>query len=102
MLAQVSVFPLGEGTSISKYVAEAVDEIDRSQLEYRLTAMGTILEGDWDDVMKVLKKVRERVLKMSRRIYMTVSIDERRSDRRRRIEAKVKAVEEILKKNLKK
>jgi uncharacterized protein (TIGR00106 family) len=101
MLANVSIFPLGKGESVGKYVAEALDEIDKSGLDYRLTAMGTIIEGEWDDVMALVKRVRTRLLKSVGRVYLSLTIDER-SDKRRRIEAKVKSVEEQLGKNLKK
>ena len=101
MLVQVSLFPLDKGASVSKYVAEAVDVIDKSGLDYRLTAMGTLIEGDWDPIMKVLKKMREKMIKRSERVYMTIAIDDRK-DRRRRLEAKVKAVEDVLGKTLRK
>ncbi len=97
----MSIFPIGKGASLSKYVAEALDEIDKSGLDYRLTAMGTVIEGDWEPVMRTLKKVRDRVLKISDRVYMTVSLDDKK-DKRRRIEEKVKSVEDILGKRLKK
>ncbi len=101
MLVNFSVFPIGKGDSIRKYVAEAVEEVDKSGLDYRLTAMGTVVEGEWDEVMKLMKKIRDRVLKMSDRIYLSITIDDRK-DKRRRIEAKVKAVEALLGKSLKK
>ena len=101
MLAQVSVFPIGKGCSMSKVVAEAVDEIDKSGLDYRLTAMGTVIEGEWDEVMKVIKKARERVLKRSDRVYITIAIDERKG-RRPRMDSKVRIVEDVLHKNLRK
>ena len=101
MLANISVFPLGKGASVGRYVAEAIEEVDKSGLDYRLTAMGTILEGEWDDIMKVLKKMRDCVLKSSERVYMSVVIDDR-PDKRRRMESKVKSVEAILGKSLKK
>ena len=101
MLAQFSVFPIGKGESLRKYIAEALDEVDKSGLDYRLTAMGTVVEGDWDDVMKLMKKIRDKLLKVSERIYMSITVDDRK-DKRRRIEAKVRAVEEALGKSLKK
>ena len=101
MLANVSVLPIGKGVSMSAYVAEAVDIVDKSGLDYRLTAMGTVIEGDWDSVMAVVKKMRDRVLKRSDRVYLSISIDDR-ADKRRRIEAKVKSVESLLSKNLRK
>jgi uncharacterized protein (TIGR00106 family) len=101
MIANISIFPIGKGASLSEFVAEAVDEADKSGLDYRLTAMGTIVEGEWDAVMKLVKKMRERLLKRSERIYLTIAIDERK-DERRRLEAKAKNVENILSKNLRK
>ena len=102
MLAQVSIFPLDKGDSVSKFVAEAVDEIDKSGLDYRVTAMGTVIEGEWDPIMKILKKMREKAIKRSKRVYMTIAIDDHPGDRRRRIESKVKSVEQILGKTLRK
>ena len=101
MLVILSVFPIGKGTSLSKYVAEAIQEIEKSGLDYRLTAMGTVIEGDWEPVMKLIKKVRDRLLHVSERVYMTVSIDDKK-DRRRRIEDKVRSVENALGRSLKK
>ena len=101
MLAQVSVVPLGVGVSLSRYVADALYEIDGSGLDYRLTAMGTVIEGNWDQVMGVLRKVHDRLFQESERLLMYVSLDDRK-DKPSRIGAKVKAVEEILGKVLKK
>ena len=86
---------------MSKPVAAIVAEIDKSGLDYRLTAMGTIIEGDWGAVMKLLKKLRDRALRDSERVYMTISIDEKK-DRRRRIEEKIHTVESLLGKSLRK
>lgn len=101
IIANISIFPLGKGASLSAQVAEAVQEVDKSGLDYRLTAMGTIVEGEWDTVMKLLKRMRDRVMKRSGRIYLAVTIDDR-NDKRRRLEAKVKSVENALSKSLRK
>ena len=45
--------PLTQGESVSTYVARSLDIIDKSGLPYQLTPMGTILEGEWDEVMAV-------------------------------------------------
>ena len=101
MLAQVSVVPLGVGTSVSNYVADALDVIDKSGLDYRLSAMGTVIEGDWDQVMGTLKKVHDRIMNESDRLLMYVSLDDRK-DKEQPIDAKVKVVEKALGKPLKK
>ncbi len=101
MLAQIAVFPIGKGASLSKHVAACVDEIEKSGLDYQLTSMGTIVEGEWDEVMKLLKKVRDRAMKSADRLYVTVAIDDRKG-KGRRIEGKVRSVESLLGKPLKK
>jgi len=101
MLAQLSVVPLGQGVSVSRHVATALEIIDQSGLDYRLTAMGTVIEGEWDSVMSVLKDVHDRLLKDSDRVLMYVSLDDRK-DKGKRIDAKVEVVEKMLGKKLKK
>ncbi|MBN2654102.1 MAG: MTH1187 family thiamine-binding protein [Nitrospirae bacterium] len=77
MLAQFSVIPLGVGDSLSEKIAGIVDIVDRSGLEYKLTAMGTIVEGNWDELMELLNRCRQEALKSSDRVYITVAIDDR-------------------------
>ena len=95
MIAQVSVFPIGKGVSIGPIVAAAVREIDKSGLEYRLTAMGTILEGEWEPLMKVLKRVHRQTLKKCGRVYMTIALDDRKG-KKGLIVSKVRSVERLL------
>lgn len=101
MLAHVSIFPVGKAESLGPFIAEAVNEIDKSGLDYRVTSMGTTIEGEWDAVMKVVKRMRDKMLKRSDRVYLTISIDDRKG-KARRIESKVKSVENILGKQLRK
>ena len=54
-LVSVAIVPLGVGDSLSAHVAEIVKVIETSGLPNRTTAMSTEIEGDWDDVMKVVK-----------------------------------------------
>jgi uncharacterized protein (TIGR00106 family) len=101
IVASVSIIPVGKGESAGAIVAEAVDEADKSGLDYRLTAMGTVVEGEWDAVMKLVKKMRDRVMKKAPRAWITVTIDDR-NGKRSRLEAKVKSVERRLAKSLRK
>ena len=55
-LVSVAIVPLGVGDSLSDYVAEVVRVIKESGLPNRTTSMATEIEGDWDDVMKVVKE----------------------------------------------
>lgn len=54
VLLEFSMAPGGKGESVSEYVARILDVIDRSGVPYQLTPMGTILEGEWDQVMGVV------------------------------------------------
>ena len=54
-LAAIAIVPLGAGDSLSSYVAEVVKVIEASGLPNRTTSMSTEIEGDWDDVMAVVK-----------------------------------------------
>lgn len=101
MLMNLSVYPVGSGASLSKLVAEAINEIDRSGLDYRLTSMSTIVEGDWESLMKLANKIREKLMKKVDRVILTITIDDKK-DRRRRIESRVKSIEDILGKTLRK
>ncbi|MCE5312473.1 MAG: MTH1187 family thiamine-binding protein [Nitrospiraceae bacterium] len=101
MIAQFSMVPVGAGTSLSEKIACIADIIDKSGLDYRLTAMGTIVEGSWEEVMSLLKLCRDEVMKSCDRVYITVAIDERK-DKSGRITGKTDAVENRLGRQLKK
>ena len=77
MLAQFSIAPLDRGESLSKYVAEIIDLIDNSGLEYRLGAMSTTVEGDVDEVFELIKACHLRMRLFSRRVSTHITIDDR-------------------------
>jgi len=55
-LVSVSIYPMNtKGEGLSAYVAEVIKVIEASGLQSRTTAMSTEIEGDWDDVMRVIK-----------------------------------------------
>ena len=77
MIAEFKVVPVGSGESLSKYVAECVKIVDKSGLRYKLTPMGTIIEGDLDKVLEVIKACHLKVREMSDRVVTTIEIDDR-------------------------
>jgi len=77
MIAAFSIVPLGKSESLSGYVAQAFQVIEESGLAYEQHAMGTNLEGDWDDVMAVIKACRDRLLESSNRVSLSIKIDDR-------------------------
>ena len=68
VLLEMSITPLGVGDSVSHYVAECVDLVDQSGLDYELHAMGTIVEGELDQVLDLMRRCIEQVAKQSDRV----------------------------------
>lgn len=98
-LANVTVIPLGTGsTSLSKYIADCVKEIERSGIKHTLTPFGSVLEGDLDEIFEVIKRIHEVPFKYGvMRVATLVNIDDRR-DKKASAEQKIKSVQEKLKK----
>ena len=79
VVAEISAFPIGEGESLSKSVAETVRVIKESGLKYQLGAMGTAVEGEWRQIIKLFTKCRNQLIASHNRIYLMLKIDERKS-----------------------
>ena len=80
-LVEVSIIPLGtETTSVSQYVARAVGVLQGERdIKYELTAMGTIIEGDLDHLLTLVRKMHEAVFDAGiTRVVTTIKIDDRR------------------------
>ncbi len=101
MLVQFSIVPLGVGVSISSYVAKVIKIVDESGLPYKLHAMGTIVEGEWEEIMSLIKKCRDTLMEEVERIVIDIKIDDRKGATGR-IEGKVRSVEEKVGKAVKK
>jgi len=101
MLVQFSIIPLGKGPSIGCDVARVLKIVDNSKLPYKINPMGTVIEGTWDQVMKLIKKCHKTVMENGERVVTTISIDDRKG-KPGRIDQKVRSVEKRLGKSLKK
>lgn len=77
MLVAFSVTPLGAGDSVGDVVAEAVRVVRESGLPNETDAMFTILEGEWDEVMSVVKRCIEVVEQRAPRVSVVMKIDHR-------------------------
>ena len=95
MIAEFSVVPVGRGEELADLVAQVVDIIDRSGLPYQLTAMGTLIEGDWDSVLALIKECHLQMRQHASRVLTRVSIDDR-DGARNRLTGKIRDVEKIL------
>lgn len=77
-LLEFSITPLGAGESVGQYVARAVDVVDKSGLDYRLHAMGTVVEGDVGQLLDLLKRAIDAVSADCDRVSVSAKIDVRK------------------------
>ena len=91
-ILELSMFPVDKGESLSSYVARVLDVIDQSGLPYSLNPMGTVIEGDWDEVMAVVRRCHQALEQDCARIVTTMKIDYRKGAKPR-MAAKIESVE---------
>ena len=95
VLLEFSMSPMDKGTSLSKYVSRSLDVVDRSGLSYRLNPMGTVLEGEWKDCMRVVADCFEAMSGECERITCSIKVDYRRG-KDGRMDSKIASVEKLL------
>ena len=101
MLIEFSIIPIGVGSSLGDQLAEVLKIVDASGLPYKINPMGTVIEGERDEIMKLIKKCHNTVMKTGERAVTTISIDDRKG-KPNRIDEKVKSIERRIGKSLKK
>jgi uncharacterized protein (TIGR00106 family) len=101
MLIEFSIVPVGSGSSIGDRLAEVLKIVDESGLPYKINPMGTVVEGEWDELLNLVRKCHNAVLKNEERVLTSISVDDRKG-RPNRLDEKVKSVERRLGKQLKK
>lgn len=98
IIAEVVVVPLGTATpSLSQYVADVEKVLQKfTSIKTMLTPMSTIIEGDLDEVLHIIREIHEvPFLKGALRVSTRISIDDRR-DKPVTIDSKLKAVQSKL------
>ena len=93
MIAQLSVYPIGEGTSLSRFVKKGVSVIEESGYNYEIGGMSTSIEvPDLDALFELIKRVHAaHVDEGARRLVIDLKVDDRR-DKKATIETKKSAV----------
>ncbi|MDH5543846.1 MAG: MTH1187 family thiamine-binding protein [Nitrospinota bacterium] len=99
VLLEFSMSPMDKGESLSKYVSRSLEIIDKSGLPYRLNPMGTVIEGDIDEVLGVVKACFEKMSQDCSRISTIIKMDYREG-KSGRLDSKIKSIEEKLGKKL--
>lgn len=93
-VVELTLVPIGtQKTSCSPFVAAAYDAVkDNDKVEIRLNPMGTVLEGDIDELFACVRKMQEAVFEAGAdRVYSVVKIDDRR-DKKANLDQKVNSV----------
>lgn len=99
MLLEFSMFPTDQGESVGAYVARSLEIIEASGLPYRLNPMGTVIEGEWDELLAVVKKCYERMAADCNRLSCSIKIDWRRN-KGNQLATKIESVEKRLRRKL--
>jgi len=95
MIIEFSVVPVGRGEELAGPVARILDIIDKSGLPYQLTPMGTIIEGEWAEVMAVVTACFEAMRADCDRVSTSIRIDYRAGPGGR-LKSKVSSIEQKL------
>ena len=93
MIAQLSVYPIGEGTSLGRFVKKGVAVIEASGLSYEVGGMSTSVETpDLDTLFDLIKKVHAaHVAEGAHRVVIDLKVDDRR-DKKATIASKKRSV----------
>ena len=97
-ILEISVVPIGvDGTSLSPYVADCIRILKQEKVRYELTAMGTNIEGELKDLLRIALKMHQAPFKKGApRVLTTIKIDDRK-DKKGTLTGKKKAVQKKLK-----
>ncbi|UCF49641.1 MAG: MTH1187 family thiamine-binding protein [Thermoplasmatales archaeon] len=93
IISQLSIAPVGEGTSLSSFVRIVIDTLRKHNVKFATNDMATILETEnLDALFRVVKEAHNAVIKAgAKRVITELKIDDRK-DKEVTIGSKVKAV----------
>jgi uncharacterized protein (TIGR00106 family) len=95
MLAELSIIPVGGSTHSSSELAKALKLVEESGLPYQLTPSGTCIEGEWDQIMPLIRQCHERVRKGSSHVVTLIKLEEDEGERNK-LTRNITSVEEKL------
>lgn len=99
MMVEFSVVPLGIGASVSPVIARVMRIIMESGLPYKVNPMGTVIEGEWDELMMLVKECHAEAMRDAARVVTSIKIDDYKG-KGLRLDQKVESVERKLGKKL--
>ncbi len=95
MMIEFSVVPLGKGASVNPVIARVMKLVMDSGIRYKANPMGTVIEGDWERVMGLVKKCHEEAMKDADRVVTSIKIDDYKG-KGDRLDKKLESVEQKL------
>ncbi len=102
MIAQFTLLPVGtKSDSLSTILAQALKPVIESNLNYKITPMATIVEGEWEEIMSLIDRCRKILSKKCDRVSLSISIDDRKRAKNP-MNAKIQSLEKKMGKKLNK
>lgn len=97
VIAAVNIIPIGTSSpAVGALIAEAIKVLEEEKIEYEVGSMSTIIEGEMERVLDVIKKMHEAPFRKGiKRVVTTVTIDDRR-DKPTSSKSKIRAVQSKL------
>lgn len=97
VIASISIIPIGTSSpTVGEFIVESIKVLEEESVEYEVGAMSTIIEGEMDHVLDVIKKMHEAPFRKGvKRVVTTVTIDDRR-DKPTSSKNKIRAVQSKL------
>src|SRR5438045_7763627 len=99
VLLEFSMSPMGKGESVAPFVARCLEVVAASGLDYQLHAMGTLIEGEWEQVFAVVQRCYEALKPDCDRVSCTIKLDYRKGHAGR-LRSKVEHVQALVKRPL--
>jgi uncharacterized protein (TIGR00106 family) len=93
MLAELSIIPVGGNGHSSSEIAKVLKVVEQSGLPYQFTPSGTCIEGEWDEIMPLMRQCHDRALKGSPHLVTFIKIEDDDGERDK-LTANVTSVEE--------
>jgi len=101
VMFEFAMFPTDKGESVSPYVSRILKIIDESNVSYKLTPMGTIVEVEtFEEALSIINRAYQELESDCGRIYSTIKFDIRKG-KSKRLAQKIDSVEKKVGKKLK-
>lgn len=94
-MVEFSIVPLGKGASVSAVVARVLKIVVDSGIPYKANPMGTVVEGEWDELMDLIRKCHGEAMQDAGRVVTNIKVDDYKG-KGPRLEAKLESVEQKL------